>query len=286
MTGKGAVESTGSRRPPKRPAADICKELGFPSVEQYIKEVGWEVSSDEFLKRAFPEFFGRNGDIEVKHEPWADLSSYIPAYECTYRHHYAMEDDWLAAITDPDIACFTWPGNTPVPADDVAARPHEHLPFEMFERAMLCVADDAYFKSQVCDLNGDGNMVTTWICRWRRRLGRPVVAGVDDEPVFHSAVWRDNWRRVRHEVTVLNARRYPEYDPHAHEDGSDDKPAESPSGALLALARLLAYEFGLRKDRESYHEIARDISRLARGPWKEYIATRSRSEPRFDAFAF
>nr|MDO8083239.1 hypothetical protein [Candidatus Sigynarchaeum springense] len=39
-----------------------------------------------------------------------------------------------------------------------------------------------------------------------------------------------------------------------------------------------------RKDRESYHEIARDISELARGPWKEYITTRSRSEPRFDDY--
>nr|MDO8086194.1 hypothetical protein [Candidatus Sigynarchaeum springense] len=171
----------------------------------------------------------------------------MDAYELTYRHHYEMQDDWLVAIADPEIACFTYSRNKLAPADDVAARPNEYLPFELFKRAMLRVADGDYFKSQVRDLNGDGNMVTTWIWCWRRRPGCSAVKGVDDNPWFHKVVRRDNWRDVW-EAVVGIAR-----------DASlgimlDDEyiPRESQLGAVLALAGRLAKQLVLVVPDKSY----------------------------------
>jgi hypothetical protein len=193
-----------------------------------------------------------------------------------------MQDDWRAVITDPDLNQYT-------PFTIAELRKYhpwlytgEH-DFEFFERAMLCVADDGYWAANAREpwINIGGSIGTTWICRWRRRLGRPVVAGIDDDPGFHSPVWRDNWQAVRDEVAALALREYPtdpEFDrqPHIAKD--------SPAGAFIGLAARLAKEFGL-VDHSSAAEkmltdgwgelawhVAHDIARL---PWQDYIEART-----------
>ena len=224
--------------------------------------------------------------IQLHGEPYrVAFTRYLAAYDLTYRHHYELQDEWLAAIADPDVACFTWPRNTPAPADDVAAHPHKYLAFELFEMVMLCIADDDYWAAHVRDDYGRyDSMVTTWISRWRRQLGRPVVAGADDHPEFHKAVWRDNWKAVRDQVAEIARHDYPLAESYAI-------PRESLEGALLALAERLAEQFGLvvRDDsgkaitgREPWQWwshaawiVAHDIASL---PWRDYIKARSGHE--------
>ena len=278
----------------KIPAGEIVKMMGYDSVGQFLSKPDPGVLA--FQERAFPEFLkddklslvDRYRSSIYWHESQEGLSleRYVAAYDLTYRHHYAMQDEWLAAIADPDIACFTYPRKKPVPADDVAAHPHKYLPFEMFERAMLCVADDDYWAGNVREpwASLDGNVVSTWICRWRRRLDRPVVAGADDHPGFHKAVWRDNWKAVRDEVAEIACQGYPLAESYAI-------PRESLEGALLALAERLAEQFGLvvrdrsgkaitgREPWEWWSDaawiVARDIADL---PWDDYIKARSGHE--------
>jgi hypothetical protein len=213
------------------------------------------------------------------------MRSYIASYELTYRHHYEMQDEWLAALADPDIACFTWPGAKPKPAS-------LSLFFEDFELAMLCVGgDEGFWKAAPWQYHlGENRTFTTWISSWRRRLGRPVVHGVDDDPAWHELVWRDNWRAVRDEVAALNAEEYPADSDESIREGGDHEYLQrgrTMEAAVVGLADRLAREAGwpeesweLRKGRPGYWSLAtlkaaRQIGDLAGGPWREYIEARS-----------
>jgi hypothetical protein len=245
-----------------------------------------------------------------------DLDAYIAAYDLTYRHHYEMQDEYLAALSDPDIACFTWPGNKPVPTVAVAAWPNKCLRFEDFELAMLCVGDNkAFWKEALWTYHlGEVPMFTTWISSWRRRLGRPVVHGVDDNPTWHALVWRDNWKAVRDEVAVANAKHYVvddadlpsvaevtaetrarvkaiRYARDIRDDDSDDErltERNTMHGEIVAITDRLARAAGWPEEpweggraRRPGHwslatlQAARQIGDLTGGPWRDYIEQRS-----------
>ncbi|NMC07541.1 MAG: hypothetical protein GYA24_20175 [Candidatus Lokiarchaeota archaeon] len=132
-------------RPRKRPAAQICRELGFEGIEDflaYMESLHFPYSKgdcdpdpDNFTVRAFPEFpstapseanlrGGRSGLTG------RDMRTYFTAYEATYPYHYEMQDDWLHMLADPEVVQYLGTKPAPVP-----------LPFELFELVMLAVAD-------------------------------------------------------------------------------------------------------------------------------------------------
>ncbi len=213
------------------------------------------------------------------------MPGYIAAYDLTYRHHYVMQDEWLAAITDPDVACFSWLGAKPLPAS-------ASLSFEDFELAMLCIADDGFWRGAPRQYHlGEIPMFTTWICRWRRRLGRPVVHGVDDDPAWHALVWRDNWRAVRDEVAALNAADYPADTDESIREGGDReflRRGNTMEAAVVGLTDRLAREAGWAEEPWEVGrgkrpgqwslaslQAARQVGDLAGGPWRQYIEERS-----------
>nr|MDO8085010.1 hypothetical protein [Candidatus Sigynarchaeum springense] len=308
-SGEDARDGRGAR-PAKKSSDEICREMGYVDCQDFLAKYfeqnirlafgdgdtpadtfqtqlfkpGEIIDPEEFLVHAFPEFppdapkraslnGARGAELGGHTIEW-----YIKIYERTYRHHYEMQDDWLAIITDPEFEQFT--GIT-------AASRHENSPwlehpidFETFERVMLCVADDDYWAGNVREpwASLDGSVVSTWICRWRRRLGCPVVKGVDDNPWFHKVVWRDNWRDVREAVVGIAKRDFPPIE----ETGESFDADASVEGALLGLAERLAGRFGLTEEHGSTKcmfgwtfttwLVARDIADM---PWHEYIEARS-----------
>jgi len=275
-----AICSENPQRPEKMSLSEILSELGYKEIKEYLEDPSPEPYG--FNIRAFPEFYS-NGTRPMSIQSHGEhyrvaFTRYLAAYEFTYKYHYEMQDDWLAIITDPEFEQFT--GIT-------AASRHENSPwlehpidFETFERVMLCVADDDYWAGNVREpwASLDGSVVSTWICRWRRRLGCPVVKGVDDNPWFHKVVWRDNWRDVREVVVEIAKRDFPPIE----ETGESFDADASVEGALLGLAERLAGRFGLTEEHGSTKcmfgwtfttwLVARDIADM---PWHEYIEARS-----------
>ncbi len=130
--------------------------------------------------------------------------------------------------------------------------------------------------------------MTTWIGRWRRHLGRPVLAGVDDEPAWCSLVWRDNWRELRDEIARFNARQYPEIHDVSNRSAESKylTPGNSMDAEIMALAGRLARAAGwpeelweTRGDRPGHWSKATLGAAMAIAKqawtWADYIAERS-----------
>ncbi|MEX2681041.1 MAG: hypothetical protein Q6373_005540 [Candidatus Sigynarchaeota archaeon] len=315
----GARVSVGMhRRPLKRPAGEICRELGFEGVDDFLVymdslPVPYHVGEgnpdpDEFTVRAFPEFpasapseANRKGNRSGL--SGRDMRNYVAAYELTYKYHYEMQDDWHDTLVDPDLHQYLF-----VPAHLIDSRlgrqatiqkwlrppgTETTIPFDMFEGAMLCVADDGYWTHEVHEVARwlDFRVAVAWICYWRHRLGRPVVHGVDDDPDWHALVWRDNWQAVRDEVAALHAETYPADDPANEYERRDMHwllyPGHSVDAAVAALADRLAREAGWPEEpyetrrrqpgcwSEATLRVAARICTLAAGPWHDYIEAKS-----------
>jgi hypothetical protein len=290
-------------REQKPSSHNIAQALGFSSIDDlavWLDEYGdsdaestviHNIHPRDFTSLAFPEF---SSEIAMLSESSIDLlreytHDFTAAYELTYRHHYEMQDEWLEIIMDPEIECYTYPGMKPVAAADVAARPHKYMSLEHFEQAMLCVADDGYWRANAREMSEHLWVESTWIGRWRRRLGRPMVAGVDDDPLTHSLIWRDNWKAVRDELAALNAQHYPSDDDEYMGENVNKylSRGNSMEAAVVGLADRLAREagwaeepWGKRKKCPGYWsmaslETARQIGDLAGGPWQSFIEERS-----------
>ncbi len=279
------------QRPMKRSAAEICRDLGLKKVEDFWL-AAQNLQPEDFVTKAFPEFPpDTRGGKSLLDEYGIDFApGYIAAYELTYRHHYEMQGEWREIVTDIEARQYT--GVDPV----VLQKNHpwgytgEH-DFESFEQAILCIANEGYYKRSVQKpwTNLGGNLVTSWICRWRRRLGRPVLAGVDDNPAWHSLVWRDNWKAVRDEVAVLNVEDYPDdRGDYVFEDAYDYlRRGESLAAAVAELADRLVREAGwpeapweARRDNPGYWstaalDVAKQIAEKARWFWRAYIEEKS-----------
>lgn len=297
---KLAGDNTLAERSPKKSAGEIVKELGCTTVADFFERISGHGSktpgetdeeegliyAEDFSFKAFPEFPPRpweqiNRSRERQGSTFDNLRTYIAAYEATYRHHYEMQDDWLAIAKDPDLVEFAGVSSADRERFHSFGAP---LPFELFERAMLSVADDDCLKSTLewSGITWDV-LYLHWIIEWRVRLGR-FQPDIDGE--WRAAVWRDTWRDVREEVAAINAKDYP--DPRSVRErnvpaGDDYTADEAPSGGMLALARRIIEARELRPHpnkyaddrREKAKAVARELLGLAKGPWRDYIVQRS-----------
>jgi hypothetical protein len=291
----------GGQRPPKRSSEEICIGLGFAGIDAFlalmrtlpypyhIHENDSTVKPDDFAVQAFPEFpanapstANRKGARDGLNG--RDMPRYVAAYDLTCRHHYEMQDDWFAMVTNPDAPNYFG-----------FRYPPEPLPFTIFERAMLCVAEDEYwqnYEQHGVGTEGDGGVFRHWIVEWRIKLGR-YLADVDGP--LRAAVWRDNWRDVREALVATNAKEYPER-LRGLPPGERHSPQLSVEEGVLVLAERLMVERRItpwehmrkeaaRLDAEGgynpgaalvmAYQVGNELYRLAQGPWRGYIVERS-----------